>query len=532
MRILQISDSPWSIGKLTAGIRKYNPFYTWRHLYIPPRDIDENIEKVKIELSKGVDLIDFHYWNVCWQLIEKIPELKKYPKILTHHNQKNILSKDWDEFNIDILCCKTQYSYNKLNEKYPNRVRLIPNVVDFDSFEWNENYGTEKSRVQPVAGYAGRIVPWKGLKEIARACYELKYPLMIMGIQDKINYWNEIPEEYKQNMLFEYYQCPDNLRQNFYNDITIYVGNSREGRESGTLPFLEAMACGVPVVTTPNGMANDLINHEQNGYLVEFENYESLKAGIKKVMEDEELRLKMRKNAWQTIKSYTLERHAREYAKTYRQLLYPNYTCVSVIIPATYDRIKDVNKIIEALDKQNYPNLEAIIIWDEVEVKDGVFGQNRKIVVKQLYTEKTGYNLAMARNLGVIEAEGDILVFCDSRLMPADNNSITRFVEEITKSQDKVWLYGNKGGNKINFVENWSCVLRKDFIYAGMFNERIDRYGAMSQELRNRFKYQGFQLKYLPDIMAVELRSSKLTAQRRKDIIYSKNIVSKLNMGG
>ena len=521
MKILQVIDSPWSIGQLAEGIRKYNPHIDWKLAVVPPRDIDEHIDEIR-EKAKDVDIIDFQYWNVAWQLLEKIPELKKKKLMLTHHNQKNLLSKDWSEF--DLLLCKTNYSFGVLNKEYPGKVKKIENMIPFDYFEWIQDYPPK----EPAVGYCGRVVPWKGLKEMAQACYELGYPLYLMGRQDKIHYWNEIPDKYKSIMRFDFMECADEDRMDFYKTITIYVGNSRDGREAGTLPFLESMACGVPVVTTPSGMAADIVEDERDVLLVNFEDYPDLKAKIKRAMEDEPLRMKLRKNAWQVIKNYTYERMAKDYERIYDRVLHPSEPLVSVIIPATYNRIDNVKEIIVALENSIYPNIEAVIVWDEVGEQTGKLS-SESLTIKQVRTEKEGYNLAMARNLGVIEAIGEIIVFCDSRLKP-DPIAVSEFVKAITETKDKKWFFGNKGSGKKSFIENFSAIRREYIIKGGMFNERIDRYGGMSQELRSRFQWQGFELVYLPDVMAEEIRSSKLTPERRKDIIEMKNLLYKLKL--
>jgi len=520
MKILQIADSPWSIGKLCDGIRRYNTHIEWEYIFVPPRDIDANIEKVK-RLAKECDMIDFQYWNVAWQLVEKIPELKSIPKILTHHNQKNILSKDWSGF--DALTCKTDYSYNKLNEKYPGKIFKIENCPDFDYFKWVENYPPE----EPAVGYCGRICAWKGLKEIARACYELGYPLYFMGRQDKVDYWNEIPDEYKDIIRWDFMDVKDDERLEFYQNISIYVGNSREGRESGTLPFLEAMACGVPVVTTANGMAMDIVKHEESALIVNFEDYEDLKANIKRAMEDKELRMKLRKNGWNVVKNFTYERMARQYSAVYNHVLHPDMPLASVIIPATYDRVESVQKIVDSLNEQTYGNIEIIVVWDEKENKEE--GLQSNVTLKSVRTESDGYNLAMARNMGIIESEGEVVIFCDSRLNP-EQEAVTEFVKAVLGTKDKKWFFGDKGSQKKSFVENFSAIRREYIIKAGMFNERVNRYGGMSQELRNRFQWQGFTLEYLDSAKSQELRSSKLTVERREDIRQMKNLMNRLNL--
>ena len=152
-----------------------------------------------------------------------------------------------------------------------------------------------------MIGYAGRITPWKGLKEIAECCYELGYKVKFMGHQDKVDYWNTISEEAKSVIDFEYMDCTDAERLDYYRSLTCYVGNSEDGLEEGTLEYLEAMACGVPVITTPSGIARELAVNDENCLLVPFNDKDALKVAIKRMVEDKELRQKCREKAWEVV---------------------------------------------------------------------------------------------------------------------------------------------------------------------------------------------------------------------------------------
>ena len=59
-----------------------------------------------------------------------------------------------------------------------------------------------------------------------------------------------------------------------YHCLDVYIVSSRE--EGGPKAILESMACGVPLVTTRVGQAEDLLFHNQNGWMVEVEDAEGL----------------------------------------------------------------------------------------------------------------------------------------------------------------------------------------------------------------------------------------------------------------
>ena len=112
------------------------------------------------------------------------------------------------------------------------------------------------------------------------------------------------------------------------------------------------------------------------------------------------------------------------------------------------------------------------------------------------------------------------------------NEAIETFVKESrfpAKEKIKYWLFGNKNrSNKESFVENFSFINRDQFIKAGMMSERIDEYGGISQELRERFNAQGFSLMFVQNAHADEISSAKRNPERRNSIIRMKNLLNKL----
>lgn len=532
-KILQIVDIyDWAIGTLAKGVMRTNQHFDWDTLAVHPKDLEQGKVDLNLvaEKIRNADVLDCQYWRTTSQLFDKLPEMKTKPLILTHHNEKNILSYDWPENVIHIA--KTKYSENLLLEKYPKaKVYYIPNSFDPETFHYNMEYPPEEKMV----GYVGRIVPWKGLKEIAKACYELKYPLMVMGKMDKPSYFAEIPKEHADNIRWDFFNCPNEARTDFYRNITCYVGNSGSGREVGTLGFIEALAVGVPVVTTRAGLAADIGEHDENMLLVDYDDYDGLKEAIKAVMETPAIQQKLRKNGWDTIRGYNDERMALMYRKVFNDIFYRG-DLVSVIIPTTPEKVEQTCKILEALEESKYKTVEAVVIIDQCKEISPEFNKalksSRSFAVKVLASGVIGgYNLALCRNLGAIEAEGEMLLFNDNRMKP-DPDAISEFMK-VMYSRDKeakFWLFGEKGGGKSTFVENFSMIRRRNFIVGGMCCERITAYGGMSQELRERFAKQGYEFGYVPAARAEQLCKSSLTPQKRDGVISMKNLLYKLGL--
>jgi len=526
-KILQVVDIfGWAIDELAGSLVQNTPQYEWQRIAVHPKAIERgevDLDPIRLAVEKA-DIIDFQYWRTCSQLAEKIPEIKNKKVILTHHNEKSILSEPWDFVDQHIVC--TQKSFDILSEKYNStKINLIHNSFDPDRFHFNTEYPPKNEKI--TVGYVGRIVPWKGLKEVLQACYELGYAVMIMGKEDSREYWNTIPEKHRQIIDWSYFNCEDSDVPEFYKEIDLYVGNSGSGRETGPLGLIEAMASGVPCVTTPSGIANDICEDQENSLVIDFGDYDGLKSQLQNLVESAGLRNSIRNCGWNSIRNYNHENRAYKISKVIDKLMYED-DIVSIILPSTHGRFAEVQVILDSLIDQLYKTFEVIVIFDEVSpaIDKMLDPTLYPFAVRVLYTGSEGYNLGMARNMGTIEASGKYLMFCDSRLKP-EKDAITQFITRINK-KDKLWLFGEKGGKKVNFVENFSFIKRSNFIKAGMMNERINGYGGLSQELRDRFTGQGFKLIYTPEAVAEQLMSGRKSTERRDSIIKMKNLLARM----
>ena len=107
-----------------------------------------------------------------------------------------------------------------------------------------------------------------------------------------------------------------------------------------------------------------------------------------------------------------------------------------------------------------------------------------------------------------------------------EEKAVTSFVKAWS---NKSWNWGLKDDSVKGWVENFSCIAREDLIRYGMFNERIDCYGGMTQELRERYeKKNKFLFKMVPNAKAIGIARTHGKAGRRKDIRRAKNLVFKL----
>jgi len=85
--------------------------------------------------------------------------------------------------------------------------------------------------------------------------------------------------------------------------------------------LLEAMATGMPVITTETCGMPDVVEHEFNGLLVPLANAAAIEEGILRLAGSVELRRKLGETARETMKRYTWERAARQLEALYLHVL-------------------------------------------------------------------------------------------------------------------------------------------------------------------------------------------------------------------
>jgi glycosyltransferase involved in cell wall biosynthesis len=91
-----------------------------------------------------------------------------------------------------------------------------------------------------------------------------------------------------------------------YSTVDVCLVTSRQ--EGGPKSVLEAMAAGVPLVTTRVGQATELVTDDVNGLLADVDDVDGLTSAVLRVHGDAGLRARLRKNGRETAEAYAEER--------------------------------------------------------------------------------------------------------------------------------------------------------------------------------------------------------------------------------
>jgi glycosyltransferase involved in cell wall biosynthesis len=77
-----------------------------------------------------------------------------------------------------------------------------------------------------------------------------------------------------------------------YHALDVYVVTARQ--EGGPKAMLEAMATGVPLVTTRVGQVSDVVIHGDNGLIVDVDDVDGLVAAVRALHDDSQLATRLR----------------------------------------------------------------------------------------------------------------------------------------------------------------------------------------------------------------------------------------------
>lgn len=478
-----VSDKSGSAIDILANfIKRENKQHDIDILNFHPKRPDEETVKYLKENWQSYDLIHWAYWKSWKKARELISDIDKKVSILSHFNPYDVAKETWSE-HTNVCCLQSQQAV------MGTPTELIRLAVDHELWEFKPN--THNT----IGMCANRIESKKGIKEVAEIAKELGVKFIIMGRISDPKYWQEVLDteadiEFHESVPFE--EMPS-----IYHSMGVYVVNSVDNFETGPMPPMEAMMSGVPVISRKVGTMAEVF--EDGKSILFFDGKEEMKANIKELFDNHILRDKLREEGWRNAKNANAVRFAREYNKLYHKTLYPNKPLVSIIMPYSPDRVETIEDTVKSITKQTYKNIEILVGVDDQE----------------------GYNLAKVRNDLIVKSCGEYLLFLDDRWKLKTNDTVEQFVKQLN-NRDKHFLWGDKGSGRRKFVENFSFTKRQDFINAGMWNQQIDKYGGMSQEIRNRLRRQGWEFKFCEKAHAEEKMSSRGKWRKKSDILASK----------
>ena len=290
------------------------------NIYLSPMLIKETKNNLK-----NFDIIHFHGYRTIQNVIVH-HYAKKYnvPYILQAHGsvlplfQKQRLKKLYDWVWGDnilknaskvIALTKTEAEqYEKMGVD-GNKIEIMPNGVDLSEYENLPKRGEFRSKYairddEKIVLYLGRLNKTKGIDLLVKAFKDISKELnnvrlVLVGPDD--GYQSALEEliqslKVDNKVLFTGFASNDEKMAAFV-DADVFITPSFSGFP---VTFLEACACGTPIITTNNGDELEWI-HDKIGYVVEYDK-EQLRDAIIKVLSDEGLRRRFREEGRKSVR--------------------------------------------------------------------------------------------------------------------------------------------------------------------------------------------------------------------------------------
>lgn len=218
-------------------------------------------------------------------------------------------------------------SENIKNELVKNGVPAEKIAVIWNGIEnfWFKAKPRKKLRKkQPGIVYLGRMGEdafTVKLKGVNRMIYILRaFPQIekiVIGLTEKTDIYSQVFREMPKTIFhlnLKRRQIPKILKKH-YGDI--FINPSRY--EGFCLSLIEAMSQGLVPVSFPVGVAPEIINNGQNGYLVN--SVRQMIFRINKLSRDKDLRTKMAMAAMETARLFRAETMTQKYLEIYKSLI-------------------------------------------------------------------------------------------------------------------------------------------------------------------------------------------------------------------
>lgn len=328
-RILLIPDKfHWILGTIAKEIVRYNPGIAFA--FATRSQVRQNPERV-IQLAQSVDAI---HWIIDLEFFKTLPdELAHFTKTIAsvHH----VL--DWDL----AQKCRTASLIHTVSHEWKEylidkgieaeRIHIIPNGVDILRFNPNLSkssarrlFGIPESCF--VVGFFGSAHPLsrgrKGVDTFLQSVVELqkRIPELLLFISGQ-NWGDDVQSLVRQGIrVFHPGFLPSSKLPAAYRALDAFVVASTV--EGGPVTAFEAMASGVPLISTSVGMVRDAVVPGYHALIIPANQADELASAVLKLYSDTVLREQLANNGVMLAQEHYQWAHvAPKYGELYRLLL-------------------------------------------------------------------------------------------------------------------------------------------------------------------------------------------------------------------
>ena len=278
-----------------------------------------------IDIYRVGDGIHQHWMRIQYPNV--IQRWIKYLTSLVHLAMRWLENQIFKEGNCKYFITNSRLIKNQVMEYFhisDKRIKVIYNGVDNDKFNlgvktysaaMRDKYSIDNDEL--VLLFISNNWERKGLSTIIEAMSKTgieKIRLVVVGRGEKRRYISLAKNKMISPDKLIFTGLTDDVEK-YYGMADIFVLPSRYEPFSNVC--LEAMACGLPVITTRTNGASELIKIGENGFIIDdWKDSDSI-GGVIKILNNGNIREKFGENATRTAKEYTWERHIEETNKVF-----------------------------------------------------------------------------------------------------------------------------------------------------------------------------------------------------------------------
>ncbi|KPL04544.1 MAG: hypothetical protein AMJ90_00410 [candidate division Zixibacteria bacterium SM23_73_2] len=240
--------------------------------------------------------------------------------VLTYHSdivkQKNLLffyrpflRKILEKAKAIIASSPSYLSTSSFLANFKNKVEIIPYGIDVSFFQKRDEEKIKeiKDRFRsPLILFVGMFRYYKGLQFLISAAENVDAIFILVGTGEyEMELRNQVRDNKLENRVFFLGEVKDDDLPNYYQASDIFVLPSTHRSEAFGITQLEAMACGLPVISTELNTGTSFVNVDRRtGLVVPPSDANSLISALNKILSDQTLRRRFGEAGKKRVEQY------------------------------------------------------------------------------------------------------------------------------------------------------------------------------------------------------------------------------------
>ncbi len=235
---------------------------------------------------------------------------------------KNIIDKELKEYELaDYIIVPSEFAKKTFIDKGFQNEKIIKIPYGVNIHDFQKEITKKDTNIYRFI-YVGQCSVRKGIVYLLRAFSDLNLEnseLIIVGNIDKE--LKPLLSKFFNNKKIKFYNSQKQKDLNkFYNISDAFITCSLE--EGLSMVQLQAMACELPLICTPNSGSEDIIDTDVDGFIIPIRDVEMLKNKMKFLYENPDISRKMGKNAKKKSTNYlTWKKYGEKIIKNYLDIL-------------------------------------------------------------------------------------------------------------------------------------------------------------------------------------------------------------------